>query len=190
VNPDLSILYFFNRTLSAEWLDPVMIALTNVKMWVPVYIIATVLVIYYKRCEGVRIVVSTLVLIGLLNIATNSFIKPQIARERPCAELSNGKHIVEWIRLPDGMRWGYSFPSSHAVNNFGGVIFFIALFPRKKWLYWLVIPAAIVSLTRLYLGLHYPSDTLGGAVIGSVGGYGWAWLHRLIERWFAMRKSG
>ena len=181
MNPDLSILYFFNRALSAEWLDPVMIALTNVKVWVPVYIIATVLVIYYKRWEGVRIVISTLVLIGLLNIATNSFIKPLIARERPCAELSNGKHIVEWIRLPDGMRLGYSFPSSHAVNNFGGVLFFIFLFPRRKWLLWLLVPAAIVSFTRLYLGLHYPSDTFGGIIIGGVGGYCWAQLHRVLE---------
>ncbi|HYM19705.1 MAG TPA: phosphatase PAP2 family protein [Candidatus Kapabacteria bacterium] len=190
MNLDLSILYFFNRTLSADWLDPIMILLTNVKAWMPVYIIGAILAIYYKRWSGLRMVLSTIILIGLLDLSTNLLLKPLVARERPCAEVSPGHHIVDWIRLPDGERFGYSFPSSHALNNFGGVIFFIAVFPRRKWLYWLLVPAAIVAITRLYLGLHYPSDTLGGALIGAVCGLVWARMHHWFEQRFAPNRMG
>ena len=180
---DLDIFYFFNQTIASPTLDPIMIALTSVKVWTPVYILVAVLRIYYKRWVGVRLVVSTAVLIGLINLVTNVAVKPLVARERPCAlNFSNGERAVPWVRLPDGMRLGYSLPSSHAVNNFAGVVFFIALYRRRKSLYWLLVPALIVSLTRPYLGLHYPSDIFGGMLFGALCGYGWALVHQYFER--------
>ncbi len=180
---DLDILYFFNQTIASPTLDPIMIALTSVKVWTPVYILVALLLIYYKRWVGVRLVVSTAVLVGLVNLTTNVAVKPLVARERPCAiNFSSGERAVPWVRLPDGMRLGYSFPSSHAVNNFAGVVFFIVLYRRRKSLYWLLVPATIVSLTRPYLGLHYPSDIFGGMLLGALCGYGWVWVHRYFER--------
>ncbi|MBS1904256.1 MAG: phosphatase PAP2 family protein [Bacteroidetes bacterium] len=182
MNPDLAILYFFNHTCSAEWLDPVMIALTGVKFWAPIYVLSAVLVVYYRRWEGVRLVVSTILLIAVANTVTNVAVKPLVARQRPCAEIAAGKRVVEDIRLPDGPRYGDSFPSSHALNNFAGVVFFILIFPRKKWLYWLFVPATVICITRMYLGVHYPSDVLGGMALGALTGYLWAKLHRVLER--------
>lgn len=188
MNPDLSILYFFNHTCSAEWLDPVMIALTGVKFWAPIYVLSAVLVVYYRRWEGVRLVVSTILLIAVANTVTNVAVKPLVARQRPCAEIAAGKRLVEDIRLPDGPRYGDSFPSSHALNNFAGVVFFILIFPRKKWLYWLFVPATAICITRMYLGVHYPSDVLGGMALGALTGYLWAKLHRLLERRLSGRR--
>jgi undecaprenyl-diphosphatase len=182
VSPDLAILHFFNQTSSAEWLDPVMIALTGVKFWAPIYVLSAALVIYYRKWEGVRLIVSTILLVAAANTLTNVVVKPIVARERPCAEVSPGKRVVEDIRLPDGPRYGNSFPSSHALNNFAGVVFFILIFPRKRWLYWLFVPALAICITRLYLGVHYPSDVFGGMALGALCGYGWAKLHRHIER--------
>jgi len=184
---DLDILYFFNRTLSSSFLDPVMIALTTFKVWIPVYIIAACFAIYYKKWVGVRIVISTIVLAGILDLSTNRILKPLVARERPC----NVQPAIEWLRLPDGGRGGYGFPSSHAVNNFGAAVFLIVLFPKRKWMYSLLVVAAIVATTRMYLGLHYPSDILGGAIFGSFIGYWWAKLYLWLEkRYFETSTTG
>ncbi len=181
MNIDLEILYFFNRTIASPALDPIVKILTEVRYWAPVYILSALLVLYFKKWEGLRLIVSTVVFVGLLNTVTNEWVKPLVHRERPCTAMTHESEL-QWLRLPDNARGGYSFPSSHALNNFAGIVFFMALFPEKKWLRWLLVPAIIISLTRLYLGLHYPSDVAGGAAIGAIAGWGWAIVHRMAEK--------
>jgi undecaprenyl-diphosphatase len=74
----------------------------------------------------------------------------------------------------------YSFPSTHAFNNFAAATFVVRFFPRL----WpaLFITAILISLSRIYLGLHYPSDVLGGAIIGSAIGYIFASLVKWIDK--------
>ena len=79
-----------------------------------------------------------------------------------------------------------AFPSSHAVNNFGVAAFMGWYYRRgRPWLYaW----AAIVAISRPAVGVHYPSDILGGAVIGTLIGLavagGWTMLQKkYIPRW-------
>jgi len=181
---DLDILYFFNVTLSVRWLDPVMIYLTNLQHWLPVYILAFGFVIYKFKWQGVRMVVACLLLVGVTDFITNRFIKEVIARPRPCSLIVDPSGLYSWIRTPDGPRLGFSFPSSHAVNNFAGVVFFVLLFPKKKKLLWLFVPATVVSITRIYLGLHYPSDILGGMLIGAAFGWLFAILYKTIDKRF------
>lgn len=181
---DLDILYFLNVSLSSAWLDSVMIYLTNLQHWLPVYILAFGFLIWKYKWRGIRMVIACLLLVGVADLVTNKFIKELVARPRPCSLISDPSGLYSWIRIPDGRRWGYSFPSSHAVNNFAGVVFFILLFPKKRKLLWLIVPAAIISLTRPYLGLHYPSDIFGGMIIGSLMGWGFVILYKKIEERF------
>ena len=181
---DLSILCFFNKTIASPSLDPIMVALTTGSTWVPVYLLAIILLLYYKRWAGLRLVISVALLVGVADLATNRIIKPLADRPRPCASAPGGGYVVEWIRLPDGARSGGSFPSSHALNNFAAAAFFISLFYKKKWVWLLIIPAFVIASTRMYLGLHYPSDTAGGIIIGSAFGYLWARLYVVVERRF------
>ncbi|MCR8843902.1 phosphatase PAP2 family protein [Paenibacillus sp. SC116] len=59
----------------------------------------------------------------------------------------------------------HSFPSGHSTAAFSIIVPFIALMPQLSWI---LIPAAgIVALSRMYLGLHYPSDCLAGAILGA-----------------------
>jgi membrane-associated phospholipid phosphatase len=92
-------------------------------------------------------------------------IKPLVARIRPC----NDFHLADIIihRVPCGS--GYSFPSSHATNHFGIAVFFIVVF-YKSWkpilpigLVW----AFLISMSQVYVGVHYPLDTLAGAILGT-----------------------
>jgi len=183
-NLDLGILYFLNVTLSSPWLDSAMIYLTNLQHWLPVYILAFAFLIVKYKWRGVRMVIACLLLVGVADFVTNNFIKGLVGRPRPCSLINDPSGLYSWIRTPDGARLGFSFPSSHAVNNFAGVVFFILLFPKNRKLLWLFVPATIVSLTRPYLGLHYPSDILGGMMIGGLMGWGFFILYKKIEERF------
>lgn len=76
---------------------------------------------------------------------------------RPC-------HALQNVHLLVSCGSGFSFPSSHAVNNFAGALILAFFFPRNKW--WFFGIAAIVAFSRVYVGVHYPFDVIGGAVIG------------------------
>jgi undecaprenyl-diphosphatase len=131
-------------------------------------------------------VVACLLLVSVADFVTNKFIKELVARPRPCSLIHDPSGLYSWLRTPDGPRLGYSFPSSHAVNNFAGVVFFILLFPKNRKLFWLFVPATIVSITRIYLGLHYPSDLLGGMMIGAVFGWIFAMVYKKVdEKYFS-----
>jgi len=180
---DLNILYFFNHTLAAPWLDSVMIYLTNLGHWLPVYIFTVGFLIWKFRWRGVWMVLACVIVVGAADFITNRAIKEVIARPRPCADTASA--VYKMLRFPDGIRHGYGFPSSHAVNNFAGIAFFIFLFQKNRKLLWLIIPAIIPGLTRVYLGLHYPSDILGGIFIGSAFGWIGAIIYKKIERKFS-----
>jgi undecaprenyl-diphosphatase len=168
---DENILYFFNRTLSTDWLDLAMKFVTNSRNWIPFYGLVAIGFVWRYKWEGFRIVVAAAVLIGLANMLTNVLLKEIFMRPRPCAEVAPGIRLLDWVRLPDGMRYGFSMPSSHAVNNFAGAMFFSLLFPKRLTIILLFVAAFVVAMTRVYLGLHYPSDTLAGALIGIAIGY-------------------
>jgi undecaprenyl-diphosphatase len=68
-----------------------------------------------------------------------------------------------------GCAGGFSFPSNHSVNNFAAAFFFYKLYPNLKIP--LFVTASLIALSRVYLGVHYPSDILGGTIIGSAIGY-------------------
>lgn len=87
---------------------------------------------------------------------------------------------------PLGCTGSYSFPSNHALNNFAAAIFFYRLFPNLKWV--LFISAALISISRVYLGLHYPSDIFGGAVIGLAFGYLFSSGVLYLEKYLDERK--
>ena len=70
---------------------------------------------------------------------------------------------------------GHSFPSSHAANTFAAGTFLALRFPR--WRPVLAIPV-LVAYSRVYVGVHYPSDVFGGAALGA----GVGWFFTLLER--------
>ncbi len=98
------------------------------------------------------------------------FFKPLIARPRPDITHESAIIVVSWIEsiVPQKyinlLNTDYAFPSGHATMAFAGACILSSVFPKnKRWWYLL---AVAISLSRLYLGKHYPSDILAGLFLG------------------------
>jgi undecaprenyl-diphosphatase len=73
-----------------------------------------------------------------------------------------------------------SMPSGHAMNAFAGAVLLVAVMPRARWP--LLALAVLIGLSRVYLGVHFPSDVIAGAILGAAIGAAAAWLLRRGER--------
>lgn len=176
---DLSIFYFFNHTLSSGFLDKFFSVITNVNSWYIAYVILLGISFSKGGTKGKLAVLGIILLIIVTDQTGYRLLKEYFARPRPCNALTD-------VLTPLGCTGSFSFPSNHALNNFAAAMFFYRLFPKLKWV--LFITASLVAISRVYLGLHYPSDIFGGAVIGIVFGYLFATGVLYLEKYFIDRK--
>ena len=170
---DQTLFHLINTGIANPLFDVVMPFITDVKHFIPVYILLIGFLLWKGGSEGRWAALLLLVSIGIADPLNSRVLKEQIARERPCRELSD-------VRLLVNCGGGKSFPSSHAVNNFAALVIFFWFFRRYAWI-WFVF-AALISFSRIYVGVHYPLDILGGALIGILIGAIVIALFELIRR--------
>ena len=103
-------------------------------------------------------------------------IKPLVGRLRPC----HPDVLVEGGRFLKGHRASLSFPSCHAMNMYAGAMLITLLYPKNGS--WLLAIAALRGYARIYLGVHYPSDVLAGAVFGMLVALGVYFVYRSIKK--------
>lgn len=160
---DEQLFTLINGKLSATWLDGIMSLASHHYFWIPVYaLLVRWMWKRYSRQVWLPLL-GTLLVFGFADSFSSRVLKPGIARERPFLNANLN------ARLPDGPAGSkYGFVSSHAANTFGIYVFAgMALgFRRSRWLLFLGI-AALVSYSRVYLGVHYPGDVLCGAILGA-----------------------
>lgn len=158
-NTDIAVFYFINKTLANPYTDKLMPFITERDNWFILYFIIWIFLFFKGGRKGKVSAVLILILILVADQLSDNLIKPLFHRTRPCNELS-GVHLLT------GCTESYSFPSNHAVNNFAAAFLFSKFYPGMK--YFLFTGALIVSLSRVFCGVHYPSDVLGGALIGII----------------------
>src|SRR6185312_8181290 len=110
-----------------------------------------------------------LALIAAVEVSSQSdaLLKSAIGRPRPFV---GDPRVHPSIGLPHDP----SMPSGHAMNAFAGAVVLAAVVPRARWpLFGL---AAAIALSRVYLGVHFPSDVIAGAILGSTIGAAAVWL--------------
>lgn len=164
-NADIGMLMAFNGHHTA-WLDSAMMFVSDRHVWIPFYVILAALIFHRFGWKKALVYIAA---IGLAITFTDqicaSVIRPAVARLRP-SNLDNP--LSDMITVVNGYRSGsYSFPSCHAANTFALATFISLLFRRRTATAAILTWAAVVSCSRLYLGVHYPSDLIAGAVIGS-----------------------
>ena len=158
-------LFLVLNGLHSETLDEIMWHISGKLEWIPLYAFLLGYLIYRFRQKSIWIVLGTIILITMSDQASVHLFKNVFERLRPCHEpsLAGMVHIVR-----DHCGGLYGFVSSHAANTFGLAVF-TALFIRSRY-YWtgIIFWALLVSCSRIYLGVHYPGDILGGAVLGAL----------------------
>lgn len=156
------------------------------KLW-PVRVVLLGAWVWLLVRGGARGRTVALLLVPLLFAAdkiSSAVVKELVARPRPC-HTPGGVAVVEGLRLLVECGPGKSFPSSHAVNNFAVAALFGFYYRRAAWAFFAW--AFLVALSRVAVGVHYPSDVLGGAILGiwiaaSIIGL-WVWLQtRFVRR--------
>ncbi len=172
---DRELFLYLNNLGNTTW-DPFWLLVTEKWTAIPLYIFLLYLIFKKFRIKGLII---TAVLITLLITATDQLanvFKGGFERLRPCGQ----EGIMEQARFIAVRCGRYGYFSAHAANSVGVAIFLGIIFKRYyPYLIWLLLGWALaVSYSRIYLGVHYPGDTITGMLIGASFGYLFSLLHR------------
>ncbi|WP_313155103.1 phosphatase PAP2 family protein [Lacrimispora sp.] len=171
---EFGILYFL-QSLHTPWLDVLMKEITSLGDHGMFWILTGVVLLCFKKTRLMGLCVILSLAAGLL--IGNTFLKNMIARERPCW-IDNSVPLL--INNPRD----YSFPSGHTLASFEGAVS-IWLYNRK-WGTAALILAALIGFSRMYLFVHFPSDVLGGLVLGILIA---VLVHFIVERGKISKKN-
>lgn len=165
---DEQLLIFLNQFHSPTF-DAAAFYLTKTEFWIPLYAYLLYLIFRDQKKEGWFAVAGMVVSIIITDQLTAGLMKPYFERLRPSHEPA----LEGLLHLVNNYRGGlYGFASSHAANTTGIAVFvFLLLRPSYPFVWTIFLWAAIMSYTRIYLGVHYPGDILVGALVGMGCGY-------------------
>lgn len=165
---DMQVLSIFNGSDNIM-LDQMVQILTSGLTWIPLYVMLFFVVMRNNETMGqIALVVGSAIFCVLFaDGLVDGIIKQLAERWRP----SNDPTFKYMVQVVDDIRpKGYSFCSAHAANTMSLAVFFSLLIRSKMLTITLVIWSLINCWTRLYLGVHYPSDILCGMIIGIIVG--------------------
>lgn len=165
---DMQVLSIFNGSDNIM-LDQMVQILTSGLTWIPLYVMLFFVVMRNNETMGqIALVVGSAIFCVLFaDGLVDGIIKQLAERWRP----SNDPTFKYMVQVVDDIRpKGYSFCSAHAANTMSLAVFFSLLIRSKMLTITLVIWSLINCWTRLYLGVHYPSDILCGMIIGNIVG--------------------
>jgi undecaprenyl-diphosphatase len=172
---DTQLFLFFNG-LHSETFDGIMVWVSGKVTWWPFYLMLLAYLVWTRRLQVIPLILFIALCITLADQSSVHLFKEVFERLRPCHEPA----LEGMVHLVNGRCGGmYGFVSSHAANSFG-VATLLLLVVRRRWFTIVILSwALLVGYSRIYLGVHYPGDIIGGAILGMICGY----LVYLLFRW-------
>ncbi len=183
---DVKLLLWVNGG-HTSWLDSSMLFVTHRYSWIPLYVLIVAFILLKKKKECWIALICIVAGVICADLFASSFMKPLFQRLRPCHDPF--VHSLLY-RIKDTCGGKYGFISSHAANTFALSVFLFRWFGKEYpltalFFFW----AAVVSLSRVYLGVHYPSDIIAGALAGLLIGTISFYLFRFFVRKKILIKS-
>ena len=175
-------LFVFLNGLGIERYDSFWIFVTQIETWIPLFIIFGILIFYYYRGKKAGSVVFFLLLTVGITLVFTGIVKDYVARLRP-SEVKAWGELIRVLQKPSH----FSFFSGHASSSFS-ITTFVVLSLRNftKWIYLSYLWPILFVLSRIYVGVHYPSDIFVGALVGT----GFAVLgHILCQKTISRNRS-
>ena len=171
-------LFLFLNNLGSETWDWMWIAISDKWMAIPLY--ALLLYLIFRKF-GWKPTLITMVVITLLITATDqlaNLFKHGFERPRPCRQ----EGVMEYARYVAERCGRFGYFSAHAANSTGVAVFLSLLFKKHypRLFVFLLIWAAVVSYSRIYLGVHYPGDVITGMLIGAIFGVLFHFLRKFL----------
>ena len=166
---DYSLMLKVNREWTSPFFDTVALFIREATFWAPFYLFLLIFITVNFGRNGFWWAIGLLSLVALSDILSSHVIKEIFYRPRPCRdELMADK--VRFLAKTCGLNG--SFTSSHATNHFA-IATYLYITLRKLSPYWglAFIWASLISYAQVYVGVHYPFDVIGGAILGSTLGW-------------------
>ncbi len=177
---DKTLLLFINREWTSPFMDRLMASFSSFDVWMPILLLAVLVLLWRGNFQVRSFIVVTLLTIAFTDGVFTQFMKKLVNRPRPSQALAEVREVtlektkpailgvlrpvrVSLSKPPEGTVMGRSFPSGHAMNNTVIATLAILFFGRLGALY--IIPAGLVSYSRIYCGSHWPSDVLVSIIL-------------------------
>ena len=160
-NIDFSILFWIQEHIRCAFLDVVLPFITRLCNNGEIWILIGVVLLFFKKYRKFGVFVLVGMLLG--SLIGNEILKPIIARPRPC-------HIYEMLpEMLVDIPKSYSFPSGHTTSSVISAT--VLIMANKKFSFFAVPLAFLIAFSRMYLFVHFPTDILGGIVLGVLIGF-------------------
>jgi undecaprenyl-diphosphatase len=173
---DHELLFLINKSWTHPWLDAFFPWITDLHknhttILLFILVIALIALVYYKKSKSWIYFIGLLLAMAFTDFTGGKIIKPYFERLRP-PEMN----LDVIMRAPQ--YGGFSFISNHSANMFC-LALFIFMFNRKIGAFAIVF-ASVIAYSRVYCGVHFPSDVIGGALWGSLIGSTGAFLTKKV----------
>lgn len=163
---DVTLFYQINQIWTHPILDTLLPLFRNKVFWTPLYLFLAALFLMNFKRKGLWIILSLVTTVVVSDFVSSKIVKPLVKRERPC----NDVELQPYVRNLVNCGSGKSFTSSHATNHFAIAVFLATIFGRRRRWIWFVgiFWAGLISYSQIYVGVHFPIDILGGAILGTI----------------------